>query len=268
MTDAAHAGRLRAAATTPLVRGVVGGLLFLALAEAFTRSGIVDPANLPYVSSVLGEVIDLFGNAAFRADIWATVYAWMISIGLAVLIAVPFGLVLGSSNATYRATSAVVEVMRPIPAVAMIPLAVLVWGQGTLTKVILAVFATVWPILYNTIYGVHAVDPVAVRTARTFGLPRRAIVRRVLLPSVAPFALTGIRVAASIGLIVIIGTELVAGTPSGIGSYIFQIRVSGVDAEVVLAAAAIAGMLGVLINLLFGLVERKAFGWATKGEGR
>jgi NitT/TauT family transport system permease protein len=259
--------RWRLAASSRLARGSIGGLTFLALAEALTRLEIVDSRYLPHASTVVGRMVELSGDGAFMLELWATLYAWMLSTALAALIGASLGLLLGSSSVTYRATSAVIEVMRPIPAVALIPLAVLVWGQGTLMKVILVTFATVWPILYNTIYGVHGVDPVNLETARAFGLPRRAILRHVVFPSAAPFVLTGIRISASIGLIAIVGTELVATTTNGIGSYIFRVSVAGEQMDVVLATAAIAGLLGVVINWLLGVLERRAFAWSVRGGG-
>ena len=247
------------------VRGLAGALLFFAAAEAFTRLEIVDPRYLPYASTVVEQMVELLGDGDFLGEVWATLYGWMLALGLAIAIGVSLGILLGSSDVTYRATSAVVEVMRPIPAVALIPLAILVWGSGTLTKVILVTYATVWPILYNTIYGVHDVDAVAVESARAFGLRRRAILRRVVFPSAAPFVLTGIRISASIGLIVIVGTELVAGTTNGIGAYILAVGAAGDDVDVVLAGAAIAGLLGVVINMAFGALDRRAFAWAHRG---
>jgi NitT/TauT family transport system permease protein len=248
-----------------VVRGLVGALLFFVAAEGFTRLEIVDPRYLPYASEIGERMLELLGNGEFMGEVWATLYGWTLALALAMAIAVPLGIALGSSSFTYRATSAVIEVMRPIPAVALIPLAILVWGSGTETKVILVTYATVWPILYNTIYGVHDVDAVAVESARAFGLRRGAILRRVVFPSAAPFVLTGIRISASIGLIVIVGTELVAGTTTGIGAYILAVGAAGDDVDVVLAGAAIAGLLGVIINIGFGVLDRRAFGWAHRG---
>src|SRR5690606_26463328 len=105
-----------------------------------------------------------------------------------------------------------------IPSVALIPLAILILGQGTDMKVALVIYASVWPILFNTIYGVRDVDPVAKETARTFRLNRFGVLTRVSLPWAAPFAATGIRISAAIALIVTISAELLAGSASGIGS--------------------------------------------------
>jgi len=162
-------------------------------------------------------------------------------------------------------SSPVIEFMRPIPSVALIPLGILLWGQGFSMKVILVAYAATWPILFNAVYGVHDVDPIAVQTARCFGLKQSAILRRICLPSAAPFIFTGIRISASIGLIVVIGAELLASADSGIGSYILFVSSNGGQMDSVLAGAAIAGIIGAIINSALGLIDRRVFGWRYLG---
>lgn len=250
------------------VRGALGVAGFFVLAEIFTRAHVVDPQYLPPASTVVGKMVELLGTEEFMRDVLATLWGWSLAMALAIAVAVPLGVVLGSSELTYRATSAVVELMRPIPSVALIPLAIVLWGTGTVTKVALVAYAATWPILYNTIYGIHDVDPVAVDSARAFGLKRTAIIRRVVLPSTAPIVLAGVRISASIALVVIVGIELVAGTETGIGAYILSIGSSGTNVEGVFAGAAIAGVLGVVINLVLSGIDRRFFTWAHRGEAR
>lgn len=249
-----------------LVRGLLGALTLLAIAEALTRLEIVSPRDFPHASIILERMVELLTDGEFMLEVWATVQGWMLALGLAILISVPLGMLLASSRVTFRATSAVIEVLRPVPPIALLPLAVLVWGQGTSMKVILVAYATIWPILYNTIYGVRGVDPVTIETARAFGLPRRAILRRVILPSAAPFILTGIRISASLGLVIMVGAELIAGASSGIGTFILQSSLASDATDVVLASAAVAGLLGVAINGLFSVLEHRAFAWSARGQ--
>jgi NitT/TauT family transport system permease protein len=100
-----------------------------------------------------------------------------------------------------------------------------------------------------------------VQTTRCFGLKRLAVLRRITLPSAAPFIFTGIRISASIGLIVVVGTELLASADSGIGSYILFVSSSGGHADCVLAGAAVAGIVGVAVNWGLGLIDRRLFAW-------
>ena len=141
--------------------------------ELLTRAELVTP-RLP-AAGVVDPARD--GRAAHRAGsssatLWVTLQACLIGLAIAALVAVPLGLVLGLTDIAHKATVAVIEFLRPIPSVALIPLAILIYGRGTEMKVALVVFACVWPMLFNTIYGIRRVDPVAADTARVFGLGR------------------------------------------------------------------------------------------------
>jgi NitT/TauT family transport system permease protein len=265
--EAGGAKRIFRRVDGPLLRGAIGVLVALAIAELITRAELVGGGTLPPASDVVKQVGHLLTDGDFLSDLWATVLAWALGLAIATVISVPLGIVLGMSKIASQASSAVIEFMRPIPAVALIPLAILVWGQGLTMKLVLVAYATIWPILFNTVYGVHDVDAGAVQAARAFGLPRLAIVRRVILPSAAPFVLTGIRISASVGLIVLVGAELLAGAATGIGAYISQVSQDDSQLDLVLAAAAIAGLLGVVSNMLLGWADRRLFAWYHARNG-
>ena len=248
-----------------ILRAGMGVVAFFALVEFITSLELVPAIYLPRASTVIYRMIELLQDPKFLNNVLATLHAWAIGLALAALISVPVGILIGTSDLAYRMTFPLIEFMRPIPSVALIPLGILLWGQGFLMKIILVAYATTWPILFNTVYGVHDVDPIAIETARCFGMKRMAVLRHISLPSAAPFIFTGIRISASIGLIVVVGTELLASAESGIGSYILFVSSSGGHMDSVLAGAAIAGIVGVLINWVLGLVDRRAFAWRYLG---
>jgi NitT/TauT family transport system permease protein len=245
-----------------VIAGIVGFFLIL---EFITRLELVPQVYLPRASTVLLRMLELAQDPKFLQHVGATLYAWSIGLALAILISVPLGVLIGTSELASRMISPLVEFMRPIPSVALIPLGILLWGQGLPMKVILVAYATVWPILFNTIYGVRDVDPIAVQTARCFGLNGGAILRRISLPSAAPLIFTGIRVSASIGLIVVVGSELLASSQSGIGSYILFVSLNGGQMDSVIAGAAIAGIVGALINSVLERIDRHLFAWRYLG---
>jgi NitT/TauT family transport system permease protein len=144
----------------------------------------------------------------------------------------------------------------------------LVLGTGLEMNLVLVGYAMTWPILYNTIYGIHDLDPISIQTARCFGLKRFAIVRHVRIPSAAPFILTGIRISASIGLVVLVSAELLSDSNAGIGSFIMRNSSGGGRMDTILAAAAIVGLLGLLVNIVFWGIERRQFAWRFAGEER
>jgi len=251
--------------TATALRVVLGIIIFFLILEFVTRLELVPPIYLPRASTVVRRMVELLQDPKFLRHVLATLHAWAVGLALATLISVPIGILIGTSELTYKMTSPLIEFMRPIPSVALIPLGILLWGQGFSMKVILVAYAATWPILFNTVYGVHDVDPIAVQTARCFGLKQTAILRRICLPSAAPFIFTGIRISAAIGLIVVIGAELLASADSGIGSYILFVSLNGGQMDSVLAGAAIAGIIGAMINSALGLIDRRFFGWRYLG---
>ncbi len=144
--------------------------------------------------------------------------AWALGLLIAALIAIPLGLLLGSVPAVNTGARAIVEFLRPIPSVALIPLAGLVLGSGLHMEVPLIVYASTWPILFNTMYGLDDVDPMAKDTLRAFGFGRAQILLRVSLRSAAPFIATGVRLAAAVALILAVGTEILSGFGEGSAS--------------------------------------------------
>ncbi|GGA64719.1 nitrate ABC transporter permease [Pseudoclavibacter endophyticus] len=269
-TKAAALAATRASAprrkTRRLLRGLVGVLGLAAVIEIVSRLGIVNPAFLPPFSEVVVNAVGLLARPAFLMHVGATVGTYALGLAIAIVIAVPIGTIFGLSQPVYRSSRTLVELMRPVPPVALIPLVVLAVGSGIEMKLIVVVFAAVWPILFNTMYGVHDVDPVAKHMARSFGLTRGAVIRRVVIPSSAPFIVTGIRVASSIALIVVVTVELVAGGADGIGAFISRARAAGDAVLDVYAGTLMAGVIGLLINLGIGWAERRYFGWADRQE--
>ncbi len=249
-----------------LVLGLVGMLILVAILEIVSRLGLVNEKFLPPFSSVVVAMVGLFGDPVFLGDVWSTIATWFFGLAISILVAVPLGVALGLSNVGYRASRSLIELIRPMPPVALIPLVILVLGQGLEMKLVIAVYAAVWPILFNTIYGVHGTDPKAKEMGKSFGLSPFAITRRIVVPSAGPMIATGVRISSSIVLIVIITIELIAGGTSGLGSFIGRMRGLGDQVELVYAGILVAGLLGLAVNLLLGWLERRYFAWSrTRG---
>jgi NitT/TauT family transport system permease protein len=245
------------------LRGLAGLLVAVGIWESVTRAGLVDARFVPPPSVVFVRVAELLGTEAFLRDVIATVLAWAIALGTAVAVAVPAGLVLGSVRAVRVATRALVELLRPIPSVALIPLVILLVGGGPEAKITLAVYASIWPILYNTVYGLGELDPLLTDTARACGVPRRRVAVSVALPAAAPFVVTGVRLSAAIALIVVVSTEFLAGASRGIGSAILQASSGAGRMDIVLAATLVAGTIGFAINEGLERLVRTVFPWST-----
>ncbi|MEU4405006.1 ABC transporter permease subunit [Streptosporangium sp. NPDC023963] len=244
-----------------VVRGVIGACAAMVLAETVIRLGIADSEVVPPVSVVLLRSVTLAGDPLFLAGVADTVLAWLIGLALAVVVAVTAGVVLGSVPWLSTPSRVVVEFLRPIPSVALIPLAILLFGAETEMKVSLILYAASWPILLNTLYALRDVDPVAKDALRSFGFGPLAVLWRVSLPSAAPFVATGVRVSAGIALVVVVSAELLSGGTSGLGVFLITAGSSGGNTDVILAGAVWAGALGLVVNALLLRVERGLFGW-------
>lgn len=252
----------------PLIRNLIGLGGFFALWEVAARAGWVSQLTIPPASVVLERLIELLGKETFLLDVVATVLAWAIALGVAIAVAVPAGLLLGSIPALRVATRALVEFLRPIPSVALIPAALILIGGGPETKITLAIYASVWPILFNTIYALDELDPLLVETARSFGTRRTRVMSAVALPHAAPFIFTGIRMSAAVALIVVVSTEFLAGAIRGIGRFILESSESAGRMDLVLAGTVVAGAVGYLINEALERLGRRWFHWSTIVEAQ
>src|SRR5919109_2189549 len=211
------------------------------------------------MTDTVGKLFELLGTGGFWTAVWNTLQGWALGLGIAAALAIPLGIVIGSAPLLYRAVRFVIEFLRPIPSVALIPLAVLIYGTGLQSKVFLAAFASFWPLLVQTLYGVRDVDPVATDTARSFGFSRRQRLFRVTLPSAVPYIATGLRIASAVSLILTVTAELVIGS-AGLGRSINVAR-SGGDEQLMYALIIATGILGLALNAIFVLAERRVLHW-------
>ena len=154
----------------------------LALWELLVRTGLLSESSFPPMTETVGRFFDQLATGDFWTAVGNTLQGWALGLGIAILLAVPAGMLVGSSRLLYRALRVPIEFLRPIPSVALIPLAVLVYGTGLQSKVFLAAFASFWPLFVQTLYGMQDVDPVVTDTARSFGLGRFERIWRITLP--------------------------------------------------------------------------------------
>jgi ABC-type nitrate/sulfonate/bicarbonate transport system permease component len=238
---------------------LAGALAVLACFELLSRTELIASRHFPPVSEMIAQLVQELGEPGFWSAVANTLQGWAIGLALACAIAIPAGILIGSTPLLYRASRGVIEFLRPIPSVALIPLAVLVYGSGLESKVFLATFASIWPLLMQTLYGVQDVDPVATDTARSFGFSRMQRLWRVTLPSAVPYIATGVRISAAVALILVVTAELVIGA-AGLGKEINLAR-QGQNVDLMYALILATGILGVAVNLLFTRLERRVLHW-------
>ena len=251
----ARARRHIEAATLP----VLGLVVVLGFFELAPRIGVLPRSSFPPISEIFTSLGDQLTTSELWRAIRDTLDAWARAMLIAMLIAIPLGMAIGASRAGQLASRVTIEFLRPIPSVALIPVLVLVFGTRPSLKITLAVFGATFPLLFQAMYGVADVDPVAKDTARAFGLRRLARLRRVVLPAAAPFLATGLRISASVALILVVTGEYIVGVP-GLGEQVFLAQNGGAF-DRMYALIVAAGLLGVFLNLGFYAIERRVLFW-------
>ncbi|MDO5744007.1 MAG: ABC transporter permease [Micrococcaceae bacterium] len=248
------------------VSGLIGIAVFLGIWELVPALGIVQAKYLPPASEVIVALANDLGLTAFWVAVGDTMLAWFLGLLMAVVAALVLGLVIGMSPFLRRFTNSTIEFLRPIPSVALIPLAVLLFGVKIESSLLLIVYACFWQVLIQVLYGVADVDNVAMQTARSYGFSYAQRVRNVVFPTMLPYLMTGIRLAASVALILAITAELIIGS-DGLGKEI-ALAQSGGAISGMYALILATGLLGVVINGVTRVVEKRVLSWhpSIRGE--
>ncbi|MFE7439440.1 ABC transporter permease [Streptomyces chartreusis] len=231
----------------------------LGLVQVLASAEVGGPGTVPSPLSVLRALVSEVPTPELGLAVWETVYAWMIGLALSAVIGIAAGVLVGNSDLAYRATKGTFDFLRAVPPIALIPLAVLILGVANELKIVLVVWVCTWPVLLQTMSGVHDVEPLARDAARTMHLTRRQELRFVVIPTALPYIGTGLRIAAVMALLVCIGVELLAGA-AGIGQYIFFHQASGNIPEM-WATIIVAAVLGITVSQIFGMIERRITRW-------
>ena len=240
-------------------KGTVGVLVAIGLWELVRALSLLPQDYVPSVPTILRAVVENLDNGLLAAT-GETLTAWGFGMLITIGIGVAFGIAIGLSRWADAASRVVVEFLRPVPSVALIPVAVLIFGIGLRMQLLLIVFACVWPVLFNVRYGVQSVDRLLIDTARVSGLARRDVVRRVVFPAALPATFTGIRIASSIALVLAVSSEMVSGSP-GLGKLIVDADAAA-NVELSYAGVFVTGVVGLLLNLGLQIADRRLLPWS------
>jgi len=248
-----------AARLAPVVAALLSVAALLALWQFVSRAGLISEQDLPAMTTTFQELWSMMQTREFWTAFGQTVRGWALGLGIATALAVPIGILLGSSQFALRAFRVPIEFLRPIPSAALIPLLFLTLGTTLKSEVFLATFGAFWPLLVQTIYGVRDVDPVALDTARSFGVGRFERLYRIKLPSAVPYIATGLRISSAVALILAFTAELFMGI-GGLGQIMNVSESFGLTVRVYALALA-TGFLGLAIYVVFAAIERRALRW-------
>lgn len=243
----------------PQLLGLTGILIFLVVWQLLPVVGLVDGRYFPNATTTLSQLGRNFTTGGLWSDIGLTLWAWAAGLAIATAAAVILGTVIGLVPFLRRSTHTMVEFLRPIPSVALIPLAILTNGLSMRAALVIIVFASFWQVFVQVLYGVADVDAVARDTARSFGLGRLERFRSLVFPTALPYLMTGVRLAATVSLILAITAQMFIGNP-GLGRSIVLAQ-SGANYVQVYALVIVTGLLGLVVNLGFRAIEKRVLKW-------
>ena len=242
-----------------VVVGATASALMILAAWLFTES----KSETSYIWPTFGQVWTSFREtwlfSHVGSDVWPSLRRMFVGYGIAAVAGVAVGFVLGSSKVLDAMATPVVSFLRSIPAAALLPPAIILFGIGDLTKIVVIAFVCCWPIILNTRDGVLELDDTMLASARIYGITGVRRFGLIVLPAVAPRIFAGLRISLSIAILLLVTSEMVASV-NGIGYFVFlaqqQFAVDDMWAGVILL-----GLLGVVLNYLLSLVERFVLRW-------
>lgn len=255
-------------------RGVVIPVAVLALWQLLAMSGWINPQILPSPTQVAVKWWEyLRPTASYSGGSYAL---WLVSgelphdalaslsrvVGgflIGTLLALPLGLLMGASNRLYGLFNPLVQVLRPIPPIAYIPLAILWFGLGNPPAFFLISIGAFFPVLMNTIAGVRHVDGIYLRAARNLGAGQVTLFRRVIVPAAMPYILTGMRIGIGTAFIVVIVAEMIA-VNSGLGYRITEAR-EYLWSDKIIAGMFTIGLLGLGIDFFMNGLNNWLLKW-------
>ncbi len=234
------------------------GLLVLLTAaglwEVLVRAEVADLQFLPPPSEIAVAARQAATDGELVGPVLHTVGVTLLGWVIASLIGVGLGLALGLSDTAYRYSMTSFEVTRAIPPITFVPAALLIFGFSLRMELLLVVFGGVWPVLVNTIGGVHAVPSELREVSTMLRLNRVAAVRKIVIPAALPSVMVGLRLALSLCLVLAIVAEIV-GNPEGIGNGLIRAR-QALQPALMFVYVIVAGLLGVALNGLFHAVAK------------
>lgn len=247
----------------PRIPGLLLLILILVLWEVFSRTNLIDPKLFPPISEVGAAFFYLIKSGELVFSATNTLMLCFAGYLLACLIGISLGLVLGFSQKAYYLFEPLLETLRPIPSAAIIPVAIIAFGIGREMEMFVIFFGSIWPILINTISGVHTIDPVLVDTGKTFKLTKNEMLRKIIIPAALPYIATGMRISLAISLILAITVEMIAGGGGGLGFLILDYERSFRFPEMYAGILTLGGI-GYFLNFLFKKIEDSYLFWATQ----
>lgn len=233
--------------------------MFALLWELLARANPGLQDSIPTFSATVVALFHVLADPTLWTAAGLTLRSTLVGLGLCVVIGVVVGMLLAAHRYLVTSTRFLIDFCRTVPPLAIVPLFLLLFGPTPRMEVLLVVVVGVWPVLLQTMYGVRGVDPELLQTARSFRVPRWRRAVFVVGPAAMPYVATGIRICATLSLLLAIGAELIAGVP-GLGQEILLSQQAGA-APRMFAQILVAGAIGAALSLGITAAEQKLLSW-------
>lgn len=240
-------------------------VLFLALWEIAPRVGLVDRTFLTPLSEVLKAWWELAKSGSLWDHVSISMERALAGFTISLVVAIPIGFVIGWYPRVAEVVNPLLEAFRNTATLALLPVFTLLLGIGETTKVVIIVYACAFPIVLNTITGVQTVDPLLVKSARSMGLGHLALFWRVVLPAAVPTIFTGIRMAGSYAILVLVAAEMV-GAKAGLG-FLINSSQSNFAIPNMYAGILTISVIGIAVNAGLVALERHFSSWRVDARG-
>jgi NitT/TauT family transport system permease protein len=253
-----------------LFRSGVALVLMAGAYEALARSGAFPPALLPTLPAVAAALWSGIADGTLPAHAASTLYRVLAGMGLAIVMAVPLGILMGRVRAVEGFVLPLASALMPIPSLAWVPVFILWFGLGNATAIGIVLYAALFPLLLNVWSGVRAVNPLWLRAGSSMGAGAAALFWKVMVPGASPFIVAGLRQSFVRAWIAVVGAEMLAASDWGLGWVIFDAK-EFLQADRMLASLAVIGLIGLAFErLVFGTIERatvQRWGMVRQGKG-
>lgn len=242
-----------------LLISIFSVVTFISVWELVGRLGLVSPVFLPSPSLIYREGVMLFQNGVIQTDILASTRRVLVGFGISAAVAVPLGLLMGTSETLKAIFDPILSIIRPLPALSWIPLSMLWLGIGESQKYAIVFMGAFAPTLVYVIDATRRVDPLVIKAAKNLGASRLAVLREVILPGAMPNIISGLKVVLAVAWTCIISAEMV-GASNGLGYRIWSAKDWGNTPQVLLGMVGIS-LTVLVIDTIFKKVEEKLIPW-------
>ncbi|HVN23698.1 MAG TPA: ABC transporter permease [Syntrophorhabdales bacterium] len=235
-------------------------LLFLiVLWEILPRSGIVYARYFPPFSTVMAALFEGIRSTEILKQASISIYRAFCGYCLAILIGVTLGTLTGTIRWVSDLLEITIELLRPMPSVALVPIAILLFGTSNSYNISIITFGCTWPILVNTYEGAKSVDTQWIDTARIYGATRSELLRKVVVPAALPYIVSGLRISLATSIIIVTVTEMLASF-KGLGFFIMD-TYNGYRIPQMYSGIITIGLVGYALNRLFMIAEERFMAW-------